>query len=236
MHPHLKGIKLPAMQSPSRGDVIMFETPEYVSRGVWFETLSRVVFMGTFSLVNLDRDENGDPRAQFFVKRCLGIGGDLVSIDPISGEFLIRPAGESHFEHEGSIIGDDYSLRRLVAPDRGSVIRDAANFVAVASAAGATRALPPHASSLTGWEAESQVFRYWFHRQQMKIDPRATIPSQSFYRIENGNYVPEGRVFPIGDNRDNSHDGRYFGPVSTRSLLGRPLLRFWPLGRFGGVR
>jgi signal peptidase I len=37
----------------------------------------------------------------------------------------------------------------------------------------------------------------------------------------------------MGDNRDNSSDSRYFGPVKAEALRGTPLLRYWPLDRLG---
>jgi signal peptidase I len=40
----------------------------------------------------------------------------------------------------------------------------------------------------------------------------------------------------MGDNRDNSHDARYFGPVRLEKVLGKALFRYWPLYRLGGVR
>ena len=45
--------------------------------------------------------------------------------------------------------------------------------------------------------------------------------------------VPEGHYFMMGDNRTNSLDSRFFGPVPEDDILGEALVRFWPPGRAG---
>jgi signal peptidase I len=39
--------------------------------------------------------------------------------------------------------------------------------------------------------------------------------------------IPEGRLFALGDNRDNSEDSRYWGFVDVESVRGRPLLVYY---------
>lgn len=40
----------------------------------------------------------------------------------------------------------------------------------------------------------------------------------------------------LGDNRAASTDSRIFGPVSSRSVVGRAVYRYWPPGREGPVQ
>jgi signal peptidase I len=51
-----------------------------------------------------------------------------------------------------------------------------------------------------------------------------------------GWYIPEGRIFPLGDNRDESQDGRIFGPVQLSKVLGSGASIHWPLKRIGPIQ
>ena len=44
--------------------------------------------------------------------------------------------------------------------------------------------------------------------------------------------VAPGHVYVLGDNRGASHDSRFIGPIAQDLIVGRTVLRFWPLSDF----
>lgn len=45
--------------------------------------------------------------------------------------------------------------------------------------------------------------------------------------------VPDGEFFVMGDNRPQSQDSRFFGPIDRELIVGRAWLRYFPLDRIG---
>lgn len=66
---------------------------------------------------------------------------------------------------------------------------------------------------------------------QAKID-KSHLGNMSFPAT-----VPEGCVFAMGDNRNNSKDSRFqeVGMIEKKSIIGHAVLRLWPLNKLGGV-
>ncbi|WEG12155.1 signal peptidase I [Pullulanibacillus sp. KACC 23026] len=48
--------------------------------------------------------------------------------------------------------------------------------------------------------------------------------------------VPKGKLFVMGDNRQNSVDSRVFGFVDESKVVGKVDLRYWPLNEFGTIK
>ena len=46
---------------------------------------------------------------------------------------------------------------------------------------------------------------------------------------------PPNYYLMLGYNRDNSYDGRCWGVVPRNNIIGRAVVRFWPLGRMGSI-
>ena len=65
--------------------------------------------------------------------------------------------------------------------------------------------------------------------------PRSPFLHESYRLRDNfGPYtVPEGHLFFMGDNRDNSNDSRFWGPVPESHVKGRAFMVYWS---FAGER
>lgn len=56
-------------------------------------------------------------------------------------------------------------------------------------------------------------------------------PGPQPYALAQPYKVPKGDVFVMGDNRVESCDSRYWGPIATSSIVGQVDFRIWPVSR-----
>jgi len=229
--------KIPSPVKPRRNDVIIFENPSYISRGPAFDIAQRIIYMLTLSLVDIDKDEAGDPKVHFLIKRAAGMGGDLFVSR--RGDMWIRFAGEERWvdEREYAAAWGHHISRLMAAEDYPAL--EAAGRAAAYRDLGLT---PPAATEAAAAGAERIRYPDYLAHEKARLEVlRGAAPQDRRYRMllsrhNLGWYVPEGRILPLGDNRDNSRDGRYFGPVRESKILGQGAFIYWPLSRIGVIR
>jgi signal peptidase I len=231
--------KLPSPFKPKRNDIIIFENPSYISRGPVFDIAQRIIYMLTLSLVDIDKDESGEPKAHFLIKRAVGMEGDHFTME--GGEMRLRFAGEESWTEEREFNKDrnwKHNINRIMDVNQYPAL-EAAGRAAAFSDLGLS---PPQRLVRAGRDAGGIHYPDYLALERFRLETlRGAMPQESRYamllaRRRLGWYVPEGRILPLGDNRDNSRDGRYFGPVRKSKVLGKGSIIYWPLNRMGVIR
>jgi signal peptidase I len=58
-------------------------------------------------------------------------------------------------------------------------------------------------------------------------------PSTEPYSLHEAYRIPPGDVYVMGDNRPESCDSRFWGPIRESTIVGKVDVRIWPLSRIG---
>jgi len=235
--------KLPGFRESRRGEVVIFENPEYESPSLFHEIAQRVIYMVTLSFVDLNRIKGGDTAHQFLIKRQVAEDGDRVLFR--RGRLYIQPKGwptlieEEDFkmlsnqEYGNHLLLDEGYYDRLDATVR-MIFLERAGLAAdrtLADRAAADWISPLKKMMLDQYEMERLEFD--MYQTLFPYDEEAGYAGAVY---ERGIYVPEDWLLPLGDNRNDSLDGRYFGPVGSEKILGRALFIYWPPPRISGIR
>jgi signal peptidase I len=187
--PHLR---VPGFRQVQHGDVIVFDWPG-------------------------PRDQVEKPTQTWYLKRCIGLPGDVVEINqrvvsvngkklqlPVHGKYL-RPYPEpadfrnpNIFPSGANFNADNYGP--IVVPQKGmTLILNTRTFPA--------------------WRVfiEREGHSAELLNDKIVIDGRET----------NSYVVGKDYLFAMGDNRDNSLDSRYWGFVPLEDVIGTPMIVYW---------
>jgi signal peptidase I len=187
--PHFR---LPGFRNVEHGDVIVFDWPG-------------------------NRDQAEKPKQTYYLKRCIGLPGDIVQIDqrviyvngqaqpmPPNGQYLRPKPLPAHYRNpeifpRGSGFNED-NFGPIVVPGKGM-------------------SLSLNAANLPAWEV---FIRREGHRVSL-ADNNILIDDRPAHHY----IVERDYVFAMGDNRDNSLDSRFWGFVPVEDIIGTPMVVFW---------
>ena len=192
----------------------------------------RVIISRLDNITDIEKPERGDiviyHDMVLIVKRVSGIEGDIVRFRKGNFEFL--PSGFSEWIKETNT-----GRRTLTDADyviiKHSAVSDAYNFVGIPSDIYGDDVNNSAGTEIdrytwTGIRAETLYSMYPYNRRY----------GGKWRKSDLGWYIPEGYMFPLGDNRTNSDDARYSGPVRIDNIVGQVLFRYWPIERIGTIR
>jgi signal peptidase I len=149
------------------------------------------------------------------------LSGDMVAVDRISYNFVRPRVGSGFVFSTGKIpgiadtYGDMYYIKRLVGVPGDTI-----------EVKGTT--LYRNGAPIEGSEAfdanSRRLGKYPGYVASGLLEPGSTV------------HVEPGNFFAMGDNSPNSADGRYWGFVPAKEVLGRPLFTYYPIARWGFSR
>ncbi len=164
----------------------------------------------------------GEPIVRFDI-----LTGDQLFVDRVSYNFVRPTVGQGFVFRTDNIpdiartYGAQYFIKRLVGVPGDSIeVREPAIY--------------RNGAPITGSEA-------------FELNARRTSPYQGYANAvhEDSRYsqlfagetvrVPEGGYLAMGDNSHNSFDGRFWGFVPAKDVIGRPLFIYYPFTRRWGT-
>jgi len=232
--------------------------------GALEQIIHRIVYMITFSLWNMDMNTRGQPAHHFLVKRLIALPGERIRFR--EGRVEIMPEAEVEwvseqrlkqesldFDYKTKMVRESkypevkaYCIGKVLSKMGLPVSMEFQNIEQMYNT-GIIQTYRYKGVNLTQENfnyvpdinysiLDIEYEKYWYYRTQFSINPFSVDSRSGAVKALIGKYVPVNRFFPMGDNRNNSRDARYFGAVKLDKLLGRALFRFWPLDRLGGVQ
>jgi signal peptidase I len=199
---------------PKRGDIVVFHPPAYACSP---EQL---------------RPGTNDPKVDF-VKRLIGLPGDIVEMRNgvvyINGKILWEPYW--HFSEQVSQAEFRlFSQAETAEYQKQSwkLVNFKGKLIPLNYTESDANAQFPASRSNSGrqpyWVAEPFIIRDAAESESAEV---RNLPAQP---------IPAGQFLFIGDNRNNSFDGRAWGLINRDSIIGRAEFVWLPFNRLGGIR
>jgi signal peptidase I len=164
----------------------------------------------------------GDPIVRFDV-----LTGDQLFVDRISYQFVRPRVGQGFvFRTENipeieSVFGDQYFIKRLIGVPGDSIeMREPMIY---------RNGAPITGSAAFGLNA-GRVAPYKGYFNATREDPRYTQLFKGETIV-----VPARSYLALGDNSQNSFDGRFWGFVPEKDVVGKPLFIYFPFTRRWGT-
>lgn len=184
------------------------------------------------------RDEVVSPEFMFYLKRCIALSGDTLLIQDrylyLNGKKLdfprnvrfnsprIMPGGlaDSRIFPKGEPFNED-NWGPVVVPKQGDLI-------------------PLSVSNIEKWKT---FIEREGHQVRLGGQGNILLDGKTSQRYT----VQRDYVFGMGDNRDNSLDGRFWGFIPKESVVGTPVIVYWswdpdislftdPIAKLGSIR
>ena len=204
------------------GDVIVFYNPLYTSKGGFRENIENFLFLVTFSLYNPSKE------GKLYVKRSAAVSGDKVFFK--DGDMFVKRYSSNVLSREGE---NTYKYtRRVRSLDDELKSRNYGRMLSY-SYKNLIDQVPKSYLNISNNldDLDYYTMLQYKARSDYHLMPFSTDALSDNDRYNNGTYINHGFVLPLGDNRDNSQDGRYFGPVSMSKVIGKGEFRFWPIDK-----
>ncbi len=152
----------------------------------------------------------GDDHGKDFIKRIVAVAGDRVRLTDnvlfVNGEAVITDPGTS---------------RQSCSDDNLTACQCIRQTERLGDVTYVTQHVAPG----------SDVFRGCMNNPDWPSDDPRQIGNSAHNPDFPEVVVPQGHVFAMGDNRDNSSDGRFWGFIPVEHIKGRALFIWWPLNR-----
>lgn len=203
------------LKEPKLGDVIVFKAP-------------------------VEANPVGDTKPKDFIKRVIGVPGDLVRITPgyvVVGQFQYNHNELQRYLGRYAPEGREVKVRLtdkqvLVA---GRPVTNAEIAAAVGDPTAKVKVVP--GKVYINGKAITEPY--------IAEDPDSPYPivggrvDQQYIVMKDGHAqmkIPKGKLLVMGDNRNDSNDARFWGLLDRKRVLGKAMFVFFPFDRIRWVR